>query len=100
MSEMGKAVVKRVGDLDVVCRELTVGQLRGLLASDSVGEVVDDFLFRDMRLSDITVMTSLTADQVTDLHPSQLRDVVDGCREANPDFFGMVGRLNGAEKAL
>lgn len=99
MSQMGKVVVRRIGELEVVCREMTVGQLRGLIASELAGEVVGDFLFEDVRLADLQHMTNLTAEQVDALRPSQLREVVEACREANPDFFGMLARLAAARKA-
>jgi hypothetical protein len=99
MSEMGKVVVRKVGALEVVCREMTVGQLRGLIASDLSGEVVGDFLFEEVRLADLQHMTNLTTEQVAELRPSQLREVVEACREANPDFFAMLARLAAARKA-
>lgn len=99
MSEMGKVIVRRIGELEVVCREMTVGQLRGLLASELAGEVIGDFLFETVRLDDLQHMTNLTAEQVAELRPSQLREVVEACREANPDFFGMLARLAAARKA-
>lgn len=99
MSGMGKAVLKRVAERDVICRELTVGQLRGLIASEMSGELVGDFLFEQVRLADLPHMTNLTPEQITELRPSELREVVEACREANPDFFGMLARLSKPQKA-
>lgn len=93
MSDIGKVVVKRIGEHEVVCRELTVGQLRGLIAMDTAGELVGDFLFAEVRLPDLTRMTNLTTDQIEALTPSELRLIVDACKEANPDFFAMLARL-------
>jgi len=38
-------------------------------------------------------MTSLTADQIDAMRPSQLEQVIKACKEMNPDFFGMLVRL-------
>lgn len=99
MSDMGKVVVKRVGDIDVICRELTVGQLRGMVQTDIEGDLVADFLFQEARLSDLQKMSSLSREQLEGLRPSELRLVVDACKEANPDFFEMLARVAAARKA-
>lgn len=93
MTDMGKTVVKRIGDLDVVCRELTVGQLRGLLQTATEGDLVADFLFEEARLADLTVLSNLTREQLETLPPSEIRKVVAACAEANPDFFAMMARM-------
>lgn len=99
MSELGKVIVKRIGDLDVVCRELTVGQLRGMLQADIEGDLVSDYLFEEARLADLQLFTNLTREQLESLPPSELRVVVDACKEANPDFFAMLGRVARARQA-
>lgn len=99
MSDLGKVVVKRIGALDVVCRELTVGQLRGMLLADIEGDLVSDYLFEEARLVDLQVFTNLTREQLESLPPSELRGVVDACKEANPDFFGMLARVARARPA-
>lgn len=99
MSDIGRVVVKRVGEHEVVCRELTVGQLRGLVAMDTAGELVGDFLFAEVRLSDLTRMTNLSTGQIEGLTPSELRVVVEACKEANPDFFAMLARLASLPRA-
>jgi hypothetical protein len=93
MSDIGKVVNKRIGNLDVVCRELTVGRLRGLLEGKPAMDLVRDFLFEDVRLGDLPAMTNLTTEQIEELPPSALSLVIAGCREANPDFFEMLARL-------
>ena len=93
MSDIGKVVNKRIGELEVVCRELSVGRLRALLAAAPEMDVVRDFLFEDVRLGDLPVLTNLSIEQVEELPPSALSLVIAGCREANPDFFGMLARL-------
>lgn len=93
MSDIGKVVNKRIGELEVVCRELTVGRLRSLLSTVVEVDVVDGCLFEEVRLVDLPTLTNLTKEQIDGLPPSALRTVIEGCREANPDFFEMLARL-------
>ncbi|WJN60936.1 hypothetical protein [Pseudomonas sp. SO81] len=99
MSDIGKVVNRRIGELDVVCRELTVGRLRALVTAASEMDVVHDFLFEDLRLCDLPTFTNLTLAQVDALPPSAVRVVIDGCREANADFFEMLARVKSLRAA-
>jgi hypothetical protein len=83
--------------LAVTVRELTVGEIRAWLAdvqaaSDAV-DIVDVMLLRDVSLQDVQRMSSLTAEQVEALAPSQIRTVVAAARELNEDFFGLRAGL-------
>ncbi len=62
--------------------------------SDSSGDLIGDSIFEDIRLSDLPVFTSLTKDELEEMAPSQLRQVVDLCKEKNPDFFAMLARFH------
>lgn len=99
MSEIGKVVLKRVGDFELVCREVSVGQLRSMIASEIEGDVVDDFLFESLRLQDLMQMSNLSREQIDKLPPSALRIAVEACKEANPDFFDMAGRLAALQRS-
>lgn len=92
MEGLGRIANRRVGGIEVVCRELTVGQLRGVIASDISTDILGSLLFEDVRLSNLEAMTNLTAEQIEGLEPSLLREVISGCKEANPDFFAMLAR--------
>ncbi len=94
MSDMGKAVVKKIGDREIVCRELTVSGVRKLLVAAPPVDVVDAALFTDIRLGDLQLMTDLASDDIEAMFPSELAQVVEGCRAVNPDFFAMLGRLS------
>lgn len=93
MSSMGKTVIKKIGAREVVCRELTVAAARLLLQGSAASDVLSDVLFEDVRLGDLLVFTNLTSDEVGEMLPSELIEVVAGCKEANPDFFAMLARL-------
>lgn len=98
MSGLGKTVVKKFGDKEVICRELTVAGARQLIESESSGDLITEALFEDVRLSDLEVLTSLTKEEIEGMLPSDLAVVVDACKKANPDFFGLLARMAKAHK--
>ncbi len=93
MSDMGKAVPRKLGTVDVVCRELSVSAIRQLLGDSSAQDITSAGLFEDLRLGDLPLFTNLTQSQIDEALPSQLEPVIEGCKEANPHFFGMLVRL-------
>ena len=93
MSSTGKTKVLKLDQREIICRELSVSDVRKLLSSGPPDSLVD-MLFPEIQVSDIPVFTSLTVDEVEEMMPSDLRTVIDACREVNPDFFGMLARLN------
>ncbi|MFV3370090.1 hypothetical protein ACNFH5_18135 [Pseudomonas sp. NY15435] len=78
-------------------REMTVAQVRQLMDTITADVIGDSLLGGALRLHDLAVMSSLTAQQIDDMTPSQLEDLALACREVNRHFFGMLERL---EKAL
>ncbi|PTQ70352.1 hypothetical protein [Pseudomonas sp. GV071] len=94
MSDMGKSKVMMVGAREVICRELTVAAARNLLQSENSGDLVKDALFLDVRLDELVLFTNLTSADISDMYPSELALVVEGCRAVNPDFFAMLDRLS------
>ncbi|WP_443191402.1 hypothetical protein [Pseudomonas indica] len=93
MSGIGKTIIKKVGDREIICRELTVSSIRGMLSHAMTSDIVNEALFDDIRLSDLVFMTNLEKEEIEEILPSELRLIVDGCKEANPDFFGMLARV-------
>lgn len=102
MAQEAKKVID-IDDLEVTVRELTVEAVRALMipgprleqpTPEQVAERnLDVALFEECRLTDLEIMTSLTRDQILGMRPSQLRRVVDACKEMNKDFFAMLGRI-------
>lgn len=92
----GRRLIK-VGEVDVVIKEITVADARALLAREG-GELdmVRENLFADLSLTDLAVFTSLTLEQMDGMLPTQLREVVDAVTEMNRHFFELVGRLSKA----
>lgn len=93
MSGMGKTVVRKLGEKEVVCRELSVAQVRELLARASPIDLVAAALFEEIALDDLPVLTTLTIEEVEAARPSELESIIEGCKEANPHFFAMLARL-------
>ncbi|MDF3932150.1 hypothetical protein [Pseudomonas citronellolis] len=97
MSEVAGRKLIKVGDLDVVVKELTVAEVRQLLDQESSGDIPDvigDSLFPDLRLADIPLLTNLTSNQLESLLPSQVQAVIEACRGVNRHFFEMTARLS------
>lgn len=87
-----------INGISVIVRELTVIQVRSWLTemtAQQTGELdlLDEGLFAECAISDLKRMSSLTEDQINQMRPSDLRQVIALCKELNPDFFGFLGRL-------
>ena len=93
MSELSSSRVLNLDGREVIVRELTVAGVRQMLMPDATNDIVGDALFEEVRLVDLQRMTSLSTEDVEALRPSQLRHVLDACREMNRDFFAMLARL-------
>lgn len=93
MSELSSSRVLNLDGREVIVRELTVSSVRQMLLPDSEGDMLGGSLFEEARLVDICLMTSLTSADIEALRPSQLRQVLEACKELNRDFFGMLARL-------
>lgn len=90
-------------NLYVTVREMTVQQVRSLLQDAGQEserfDVVDNWLLPDVSMGDLKRMSTLTDEQIADMLPSQLRTVMEACRELNPDFFALVARLTKLSQA-
>lgn len=91
---VGKSVVKNIGPRSVVCRELTVAQVRELLQQKEGTDLVDELLLDGLRLVDLPVFTGLGEGELAEMLPSELEVIVAGCKEANPSFFRMLDRAS------
>lgn len=92
MSDLVHHSVVVIDGREIVVRELCVADVRKLLKPLD-GDLLDAALFEDVRLGDLSLFTNLTAAEVEQMHPSALRVLVQECKKANPDFFGMLARL-------
>ena len=89
----------RVGDpeRDVTIRETTVAEMRVWLHEmEKIRTEQIDFvthgLLNDASLSDITMMSNLTMEDLDGMVPSEIKVVVAACQEINPDFFSIRSR--------
>lgn len=108
----GKAVVtvgKGDSVFDVVVSELTVAQMRQVIMSnpwpgegaseeDLAHYQLENYLFEDCRLCDLSVMANLDKASLSGLTGSELRKILAKAKELNPDFFAAVGRMHAARK--
>lgn len=93
MAELASSRVLNLDGREIIVRELTVAGVRQMLTPDTALDMLGSALFEDVSLRDITIMTSLTAEDIEALRPSQLQQVLAACREANTHFFAMLARL-------
>ncbi|WP_312299198.1 hypothetical protein [Stutzerimonas nitrititolerans] len=80
----------------VICRELTVLQVRDWLSemiNPTQTDPLEGALFKDCGLAEIKRMTDLSDDRINAMRPSQLEQVIAVCKELNPHFFGLLGRV-------
>jgi hypothetical protein len=56
-------------------------------------DVVSTLLFDDLTMLDLSILTTLTREQIGALTPAQLREVWIACQEVNTDFFAFRRRL-------
>jgi hypothetical protein len=93
-----------VGGREVVARELTVREVRGILDDlEAVKEVSTvDLLFQDrIPARAVALSTGLTLEELEgDFKPSELDAIITAVGEANPIFARLVERLTGAVKAV
>lgn len=90
---MKKSKITTLGEgRDVVCRELTVAEIRALFEYPPADQV-DAFLLPGISLTELAAMTDLPLEDMAALPPSQLEKVLADCREVNSYFFDMQDRL-------
>lgn len=93
----------KVGELHVTVREMTVMQVRSLLqdaaAAPESFDIVNSWLIPDISLGDLKRMSTLADDDINQLHPSDLRKIMEACKELNPDFFALLARLTALSQA-
>lgn len=92
MSEQPGLVARKFGEHEIIVRELTVADVRALMGRAPDNDLLGAALFEEIALVDLPIFTNLTAEKIELMRPSELRQVISACKEANPDFFGMLVR--------
>ena len=102
--------MKRTKEIDidgraVTVRELTVAEVRNWLKDlEQVREggidLVTEGIMADASISDVARMTDLSPEDLDNLTPSQIEEVVTSCREINPHFFRLRDRLLEAARSI
>lgn len=93
------SVKTRVGMVAV--RELTAAEIRDwlkdMITADPAGEIdlADYLLFEHegLRVSDFLRLTDMEPEALWALTPSELEDIGAKCREVNPRFFSVLGKV-------
>lgn len=96
MSEVAGRKVIKIGGVELTVKELCVSEIRALLCSaeaENEDDALGDFLLQDLRLCDLMAFTTLTKDQVEQMLPSHLEEVLAECKAMNRHFFEMGARL-------
>lgn len=83
----------KLGDHSVTLRELTVGEVRGMLMSRPEQDTVDYLLFDDITLGELVQMTDLSLSDLDKFTQSELDTVRLKAKELNPHFFAMLNRI-------
>jgi len=90
-----------VGGNPIAVRELTLKDYRSWL-KDMIDQAaqeeiplysIDRDLFKDMALTDLPRFTDLTPERIDGMTGSQVRQVIEAVKKANPDFFAMRERM-------
>lgn len=90
---MRRTETLKLGDNSVTLRELTVGEVRGMLLSRPEQDTVDYLLFDDITLGELMQMTDLSKETIDNLTQSELDTVRVKAKELNPHFFAMMNRI-------
>lgn len=90
---LSKSTVFEIAGKDVVIREVTVTMARQILQPDPDADFLNTALFKDVRLNDLVLLTSLTRDEIEEMYPSDLRKIIEASKAKNPDFFEMLDRV-------
>ncbi|HDD52940.1 MAG TPA: hypothetical protein ENF32_02580 [Thermosulfidibacter takaii] len=86
----------RLGDRDVMVKELTVAQVRQLLDEfERPGEVhVLDMMFEEAPAMALSMSTGLEVAELEEYSPSELEPLKEAFLETNPFFVRLVKRLS------
>lgn len=93
----------------VTVKELTIAEIRGWLKDlekrseeTNNADPVSALLFEQSQMwfADIALMTDLKASDCEALTPTQLKAIMQACRELNESFFSMRDRLMGIGSAI
>ena len=90
---MRRTETLKLGDNSVTLRELTMGEVRGMLLSRPEQDTVDYLLFDDITLGELMQMTDLSKETIDNLTQSELDTVRVKAKELNPHFFAMMNRI-------
>lgn len=89
---MLKDIFTSASGRDVICRELTVTEIRDLLTAP-VTDHVDALVLEETSLSELAAMCDLSLDDMAGMAPSELTRLAEKVKGVNPGFFGLKARI-------
>ncbi len=97
MSEYENSMETKVADKTVTIFEINVKQIRQWFKDVeerdlNQSDYVDEMLFDDFSISDLTRMSTMKLEDLSELSPSKIRHLAELCKEKNEDFFAMIGK--------
>lgn len=92
---MALSTVIEVAGLSVEINELTVSEIRSWLvhAETESNDIVGNLLIDDCPLDTIVTMSSITKKQISQLTPSEIEKLKEGCQKINSHFFELIAGL-------
>ena len=92
---MALSTVIEVAGLSVEINELTVSEIRSWLvhAETESNDIVGSLLIDGCPLDTIVTMSSITQRQISELTPSEIETLKEGCQKINSHFFELIAGL-------
>lgn len=99
---MRALVEKEVAGIRFGIRELTLAEIRIWMKTQGEQEVdaINATLIEGEDISDLCMLTTLTAEDLEAMTPADLRQAFAAAKEVNADFFGMRQRVADLSRQL
>jgi hypothetical protein len=89
------------GEQEITVKELTVSEVRQvLLTAPSAADPLHALVFDGFGLNDLALMCTASAEDLEALTPSELKPLVEACKDLNPHFFRTRAALAGVARMM
>ena len=90
-----------LGGQVITVKELTVAEVRQVLITEPpAADPLHALAFDGFGLNDLALLCTATAAELEAFTPSELKPLVDACRELNPHFFRTRAALAGVARLM
>jgi hypothetical protein len=91
---MRATITVHIGQQTITVNELTVAEVRQvLLTAPSAADPLHALVFDGFGLNDLAMLCSATAEDLEAYTPSELKPLVEACKDLNPHFFRIRAAL-------